>query len=121
MNMRVETDVGVGVRRILYLLLLHETAKNAEEYLLSEVVRKYLFNSKPRLLILGLVHGDSASMSSIGRQRLQLNVLAGLTGLGWLVGITHHQDVVSDAEGVFVHCTRLQQNLTVVSCTRIRA
>ncbi len=75
----------------------------------------YLLNAKPGLLGLGLVHGDGASMPSVGGQRLQLNVLPSLTGLRWLIGVAHHQHIVSNAEWVLVHCSRLQQNFTVMS------
>ena len=76
----------------------------------------YLLNPKPGLLVLGLVHCNGAGVSGVGRQRLQLNFLSSLAGLRWLVGIAHHQDVVSYAERVLVHCPRLEQHLTVIAC-----
>lgn len=53
-------------------------------------------------------------MACVCGERLQINALASITGLGWFVGVTEDQDVLPLAERVLVHGTRLEQDFTVI-------
>jgi hypothetical protein len=80
----------------------------------------HLLNPEPGFLCLGLLHGNVAGLASVGWQRLQLDVVAGICRGGWLVGVTHHQDVLPASEGVLVDGSGLQQHLTIGSCNKVR-
>ncbi len=74
-----------------------------------------LLDAEPGLLALGLLHRRSARMAGVGGDGLGLGHGAVGVDAGGLVGVAHHQDVVTAAEGVAVDGAGDEVHLGVVA------